>query len=310
MALAAVRPLHVAYAQSQAPSWLPRRMADYDLTLFVTDRAVPRSCSGPFVIDFVDDLGGAAAQRATEQNRLLALLWRWEGRRLRRFDARLAERALLSVAVNSQDAAVISPRVTTIPPAIGTRPRPEAGNKVVFLGNLFYWPNAEAAAWICTSLVPRLRTLGVEPRSVVIAGRRPPPTLRAQAEMAGVDLRADVPDLTAILDEAAVVLGPVVMGSGTQNKVLDAVGAGRACVLTPFSNQAIGLVDGHSALIRERGAAVFAEATLALLGDGALRRRLVDAARAQLAPFEEEAVLEAWRSCFRTVRERLGVFSS
>lgn len=305
VALSMVRPIQVAYVQSLAPRSLVRGLADYDAVLFMTDRAVPRAVRHPYTVDFIDDMGGAAARRASSSGPLAALFWRWEGRRLRSFDAKLAAGAVLSVAVNEHDAAAISPRVLTIPPAIGTRPMPDTGTKVVFTGNLFYSPNTDAAIWICTSLVPRLRDRGLDPGDVVIAGRRPPASLRAEATSAGVDLRADVPDLTEVLGDAAVVIAPVTLGSGVQNKVLDAIGAGRACVVTPFTNRVLGLVDGHSALVRERTADAFADAILSLLHDPPLRRRLADEALTQLAGYRESAVAESWRRCFAGLREEL-----
>jgi glycosyltransferase involved in cell wall biosynthesis len=150
-----------------------------------------------------------------------------------------------------------------------------------------------------------LEALGVDPDRVVVAGRRPPPVLRRHAARAGVDLRADVPDLTGVLAEAAVVICPVIYGSGVQNKVLDAVGAGRACVLTPFSNQALNLVDGESALVRERHPEGFADAIVALLGDGSRRRRLADHARPRLQSCSGPAVAAAWRESLQTARHRL-----
>jgi glycosyltransferase involved in cell wall biosynthesis len=298
LTLTAVRPAHVAYVQSLAPRSLAGRLAAYDAVLFMTDRAVPLRPGVPYAVDFIDDLGGAAALRAGSSGVVGAWFWRWESARLRRFDARLASEAVLSLAVSPQDAAAISPAVRTILSAIGTSPSPDVGTKVVFTGNLFYAPNVEAALWICTELAPRLQTLGVDPSHVVIAGRRPPPALRSEAARAGVDLRADVDDLAPVLAEAAVVVAPVVLGSGVQNKVLDAVGVGRACVVSPFTNQALGLVDGHSALVRERTGDAFADAIVTLLADPDLRRRLARQAMEHFDPYTEAAVTAAWRASF------------
>jgi glycosyltransferase involved in cell wall biosynthesis len=296
--MVAIRPATVSYVQSLAPPFLARRLRGYDLVLFMTDRSVPLRVPVPYAIDFIDDLAAAAARNAARSSGPAARFWRWESGRLHRFDARLAAGAVLSVAVSPHDAAAISPLVRTILSAIGTAPSPDVGTKVAFTGNLFYAPNAEAALWMCTDLVPRLRALGVDPGDVVIAGRRPPPALQARAAEAGVDLRADVPDLTPVLTEAAVVVAPVVLGSGVQNKVLDAVGACRACVVSPFTNQVLGLVDGQSALVRERTADEFAEAIVTLLHDPALRQRLARNAVEHCAPYTEDAVVAAWRASF------------
>lgn len=303
-ALSTVCPLQVACVQALAPPTLRSRLRRGEVALFMTDRAVPRSPAGPFVIDFIDDLGGAAERRAASSRGPAAWFWRWEGGRLRRLDARLAAQARVAIAITERDAAAISPVVATLRAAMGDGggDEPERGDKVVFTGNLFYQPNFEAAAWICDRLAPELARRGLGPGMVVIAGRRPPDSLRRQAATAGVDLRADVSDLGEVLREAAVVLAPVVLGSGVQNKVLDAVAAGRPCVITPFTNQVLGLEDGRSALIRDRSIDGFADAVMELLADPGLRNRLSRNARQHLAPHRAEAVGREWRRCLAQVR--------
>jgi glycosyltransferase involved in cell wall biosynthesis len=299
MALSSVLPFQVAYFQGFAPSRI-RRLPPHDLVLYMTDRAVPRSPTGPYAIDFIDDLGGAASRKAASHGRLLRAFWRWESRRLRRLDARLATNAALSLAVSAQDAAAIGSDVQTIHPSIATRPLADHGTKVVFIGNLFYEPNVEAAHWICDQLAPRLGALSIDPGSIIIAGRRPPGTLRAKAKRAGIDLRPSFPDLAELLSEAAVFICPVELGSGVQTKVIDAVGAGRACVLTPFTNQTLALDDGKSALVRDRNPKAFADAILSLLNDPELRRTLTQNAIRQLQPYTPEVVAEMWRTRFRS----------
>lgn len=307
LALATVRPLQVAYVQSLAPSSVYARLRNGELALFMTDRAVPLSPPGCFAIDFIDDLGGAALRRATGERGLRSWFWRWEGSRLRRLDARLAARAAVALAITEHDAAALSPAVTTIRAATA-RVRLDATTagggrgKVAFTGNLFYQPNLEAATWICEALAPELQRRGLDPASIVIAGRRPPAGLEARAQAAGVDLRADVDDLGDVLREADVVMAPVVFGSGVQNKILDAVGAGRPCVITPFTNQALGLVDGRSAVVRDRSPESFADAIMTLLGDPEGRREMAAAAARRLAAHSEAAVHDAWRTALAPLR--------
>jgi hypothetical protein len=90
LGLAVVRPLSVAYVQSLAPRSLTERLRRYDAVLFMTDRAVPRVVGCRYAIDFVDDLGGAALRRASVSGGVTSMFWRWEGRRLRRYDALLS----------------------------------------------------------------------------------------------------------------------------------------------------------------------------------------------------------------------------
>jgi glycosyltransferase involved in cell wall biosynthesis len=303
------RPFQVSYVQGFAPRHVRLRLADtldQDLTVFVTNRVVPRSVPERALLDFIDDIGGQAARRARSSRGVRALFWSCEAYRTRRLDRLLAKRVAISVAHSPADAAAISPLVRFIPLSVGTLAMEEQGDRIAFIGNLFYEPNHEAATWICESLVPHLRTLGVSPDKVVIAGRQPRPSLKELAGAAGADLRADVVDLDEVLREAAVVIAPMSLGSGAQYKVIDAVGAGRPCVISGIANLGLGLVDGQSALIRDRTPAPFAEAIASLSQDVALRNRLVSNAREQLAAFMPEAVAGAWRAAARECADRGG----
>jgi len=296
-------PLTVAYVQALAPADLARRLADdaYDVAVLVTDRAVPpafaRVLDGRTVLDFVDDLGGTALRRARQSRGPARPLWHWEGRRLRRFDAAVAAAAGAAVAHSPADAARIAPGVRVVPLSVGPRvPGPSgAVGRVVFVGNLAYLPNHEAATWICTDLAPALERAGVAPGRLLLAGRRPRPALVAAARAAGVELRADVESLSDVLGQATVVLSPTVLGAGCQYKVLDACAAGRPCVLSAGANAGLGLADGRSALVRAREAGPFAEAVATLLADPGLRDRIGTAAREQMGPYQPEAVAAAWR---------------
>ena len=292
------RPFQVSYMQACMPRPVRRHLAASrdEVTVYVTNRAAPRVLPARAIVDFVDDLGGAARRRAeAAPDPGRRLFWTVESRRTCALDRRLAQQAAVSVAISAVDGANIAPTVRAIPNSIRTPPLPVGGDKVVFAGNLFFEPNHEAAVWICSALVPYLASVGVAPHRVVLAGRRPQPSLHGYAEKAGVDFRPDLPDLAPVLGEAAVVIAPMTLGSGIQTKVLEAVGAGRPCVVSPKANSGLGLVDGQSALVRDCDPKPFGDAIVSLLGDPAQCRRLVEEARAQLTAFTEAEVASGWR---------------
>lgn len=297
-ALALVRPLQVAYVQGMAGHRVRKRLtgAGYERVLYLTDRAVPLRPSGCAVIDFVDDLGGSALRRAAASTGARAAFWRWEAFRTRRLDRRLAERALIAVAHSAPDAAGIAANVRTIPLAACTKPGRAPGGRIVFVGNLFYSPNDEAAKWICAELVPCLVSRGIDPGRVLIAGRRPQASLVSAAASAGIELRANVDNLAEVLYEAAVVVAPMALGTGAQYKIIDSVGAGRPCVLTTVANAGLGLVDGASALVCDRTPEAFTLAIASLLEDPKFRQGIADAALEHLSAFMPGQVAAAWRS--------------
>jgi FkbM family methyltransferase len=300
--LAPVRPLQVALTQASCPPESEVRLREAEVVVFVTDRAPYRPTLPPSsVMDFVDDLAAVTARRGAEAVGLRGWFWRMESNRLRRYDRRLLASAAVAVAHSAPDAASIGPGVQPI--CLPFRLPPSSpGDKILFLGNLYYHPNEEAALWICRELAPELVRRGVPPDRVVVCGRRPSPALRAAARRAGVDLRPDVPDTAAVMAEAMVVLCPTILGTGAITKVIDAVGARRPVVITPLANQGLGLVDGESALVKNREAAAFAEAVRTLLDSPALRISIAEAAYAQMRDYQPEAVYRAWQSAVNRAR--------
>lgn len=301
MLLALRSPVTVAYVQAMAPRTVRRRIrqtADTEV-LFLTDRVVPRRTPPRFSVDFVDDLGGAALRRAAGMRGPASLFWKLEGRRLRRYDCRLAARARRAIACSPVDADGIGSPVVVVPLSVTPRPVPQEGDAVAFLGNLFYYPNIDAAQWICEQLVPELARLGISPDRILIAGRRPPAEVVEAALRAGVRLLPDVPDPAEVHRQAAVEIAPIQLGSGTQMKVLDAIGAGRPCVITELVNRSLALVDGRSAVVCAREPKLFAEAIVSLLDDPAKRTRMAEAAHRELSRFAPEEVAKAWREVMR-----------
>jgi glycosyltransferase involved in cell wall biosynthesis len=59
-----------------------------------------------------------------------------------------------------------------------------------------------------------------------------------------VELRADVADVRAALDDVTLYAAPLVTGWGLKNKVLEAMAAGRPVVTTPMGSAGIGAGPG------------------------------------------------------------------
>lgn len=298
-------PVQIALIQATRPAKLSEDIARSAVAIYVTDRApLGPSLGSNAVMDFVDDLGGVAERRAAEYAGINRAFWLLQSRRLKAYDRKLAATAGVSVAHADTDARRLGEDVLTIPLSPATSPMPDDGAKILFSGNLYYHPNDEAAIWICDQLVPELAKRGIKPDSVVICGRRPGAHLRERARIAGADFRPDVADMVPVIREAAVVLSPMAMGSGSQYKVIDAVGAARATVITPRANEGLNLKDGESAFIRPREPGPFADAIVLLMESSSLRSDFTAAARTALTDWMPESTAAAWRSLVESVAEQ------
>jgi glycosyltransferase involved in cell wall biosynthesis len=113
---------------------------------------------------------------------------------------------------------------------------------VVFTGAMDYWPNIDAVEWFCAEILPALRQRWPQLRFVIV-GRNPSPAVQALASER-VTVTGTVPDVRPYLQHAAVVVAPLRIARGIQNKILEAMAMRKAVVATAECAQAIGARDG------------------------------------------------------------------
>jgi len=166
------------------------------------------------------------------------------------------------------------PNAAVYPNALPEIPAPDVpeSNCIVFSGNLEYHPNVAAVRWFHSRIWPRLRERipGLEWRLV---GRNP----HAIADLVRGDDRIRITgafdDAVAELAAAKVCIVPLLSGSGTRFKILEAWAAGRAVVSTTIGAEGLGAHSGEHLLIADEPAS-FAKAVIDALETPELRRRL------------------------------------
>ncbi|MGC8477135.1 MAG: TIGR03087 family PEP-CTERM/XrtA system glycosyltransferase, partial [Acetobacteraceae bacterium] len=139
-------------------------------------------------------------------------------------------------------------------------PYPASARRAVFTGNMDYWPNADAVSWFATEILPR-----ITPRPEFwIVGANPGPAVRRLAGLPGVHVTGRVADVRPYLAHADVSVSPLRIARGIQNKVLEAMAAGRPVVASPGAFQGIRAQPGRDLLVAD-GATAIAEAVGAVL---------------------------------------------
>jgi glycosyltransferase involved in cell wall biosynthesis len=179
------------------------------------------------------------------------------------------------------------------------RPMVRETDAIVFSGNLEYHPNVEAVRWFRSSIWPRVRerAAGVEWRLV---GSNPAAIAAHTGGDAQIQVVGPVDDAIPQLAAAKVCVVPLLSGSGTRFKILEAWAAGRAVVSTKLGAEGLGARDGEHLLLADDPTA-FAEAVLQLWNDPALRTRLGDAGRAL---YEDRFT---WPAAWRALEEAGGI---
>ena len=156
-------------------------------------------------------------------------------------------------------------------------PRREEEHVVAFSGNWEYHPNVAAARFFRREIWPRLRARWPELRWRLV-GRNPQGVRKYVADDARIELTGPVQDAVRELAAAQVVVAPLLAGSGTRVKIIEAWAAGRAVVATRVGAEGLPGVEGEHLLVADVPED-FAEAVSRLLDSEEERRRLGRAGR-------------------------------
>lgn len=122
---------------------------------------------------------------------------------------------------------------------------------LMYLGALSWQPNAKAAEFLAHEVIPQIRQH--HPDAVLrLVGRNPGPEVSALANLPGVEVHANVPDVGVFLAEATLLTVALDSGGGTRLKILEAFAAGLPVVSTPVGCEGIDAVHGQHLWIADR----------------------------------------------------------
>lgn len=290
-----------AFHSRKLEGWVRATIAERPISAIVVfsgqmAQYVPADFAGRVVIDLCDVDSAkfasyaAAGERVWLNTREARLLAAEEERLGHRADATLlisqAEAALyrrhltapdkvnIQVIGNGIDATLFDPAGVTPHPIIAGLPGPH----FAFTGQMDYRPNEQAALWVIEALMPKLRERYPDAKFHIV-GRNPTGKLMAHHGTPGVQVWGEVPDVRPFLAAADMVLAPLLIARGVQNKVLEAMAMARPVVLTPDAATGIAAQDGAQWLLSPPDPAAMLARIEPLLADPDARTRMGTAAR-------------------------------
>ncbi|MBM3404689.1 MAG: glycosyltransferase [Bacteroidetes bacterium] len=118
---------------------------------------------------------------------------------------------------------------------------------LVFTGNMGYPPNINSACYLVQEILPIILKKRPETR-VLIAGANPHPMVK---KLAGpqVTVTGWVKDIRTCYAAARIFIAPMQIGTGLQNKLLEAMAMKLPCVTSTLANQALGAAHGKEIMV-------------------------------------------------------------
>lgn len=299
LALAGETPLSVAYYSSKAMRYHVRSILE---SVPIETALIFSSTMAQFILeakgirkvmDFVDVDSEKWLQYSSRFGFPKANLYRLEGRRLARYEERVARSVDLSVFVTEEEKNLFGERfpgarLQAVHNGVdleyfraGDPPYADNGAppKLVFVGAMDYFPNAEAVQYFAAEILPLIRREVPEVEFEVV-GRNPSSSVQDLAKRdPKIHVRGTVPDVRPFLASATISVAPLRIARGVQNKVLEAMAMGVPVVATREAFEGILATPGRDLVVTNQPEE-FAAETVRLIRDPTARERLGSSGKA------------------------------
>lgn len=148
---------------------------------------------------------------------------------------------------------------------------------VLFVGNMGYFPNAQAVEFFLERVYPILGHYKKDLR-ICVVGPNPNKRILSYADSKNIFIKGFVDDVREYYHGAKIFIAPMQSGSGIQNKILEAMACGVPVVSTSLGNAAIMALDKEQIMLSDEPGH-FAKTIVSLLNDTNRCREIASRAR-------------------------------
>jgi sugar transferase (PEP-CTERM/EpsH1 system associated) len=276
----------------------------YSVAMFPYVRNRPRQ---GMILDAQDIDSEKWAEYATKAKLPMRAVWAREARTLLRYERHAAAACNWTFFVSEPEAA----RFAELAPEVADRtaavecgvdldrfspdlafdsPFTEGTVNLVFTGNMDYWPNADAALWFAREVMPAMRAR-VTDAAFWVVGANPGQEVKSLASLPGVHVTGRVEDVRPYVANASVIVCPLRIARGIQNKVLEGMAMGKPVIASPPAFEGVRAVAGQDLLVAD-GVQGFV-ATVSDVLDGRHSGLGASARQAMVRGYAWDAVLSA-----------------
>ena len=157
---------------------------------------------------------------------------------------------------------------------------PFDADTISFIGRMDYYPNQECMSRFCKQTWPLLKAKRPAMK-LLIVGADPTPEMRALGDLPGITITGSVPDVRPFIRGAALMVAPLAIARGTQNKILEAMAMGVPVVTSSVAAGGVDAVAGEHLLVADTPDGI-AAAILRIIENPAERARLAEGGRARM----------------------------
>ena len=209
----------------------------------------------PKTIDLMDAFSKGIERRIKTSPRLYRWVFKQEYSRLKNYEHLMLHYFDQLTIISEQDRDFIahedSDRIHIIPNGVDTDffspAEAEKDFELLFTGNMNYPPNIDCAVYLAEKVMPIINKTFPGAR-LLISGAQPSPRVKSLASEQVV-VGGWVSDIRESFKRSMIFLAPMQIGTGLQNKLLDAMAMGLPSITSPLANHALGAPEGDCILV-------------------------------------------------------------
>lgn len=229
----------------------------------------------PKTLDYMDALSKGIERRIKKAPFYSKWIFRSEAKRLGIYERQIFDYFEHHVIISEQDRELIlhpnRKNIICIPNGVDSsffeKIKIKKDKDLIFIGNMSYAPNIEACHYIANNILPLLNSNKEKKHSLLISGANPHSSIvRLAKENSEIEITGWVNDIRKSYSRGKIFIAPMMIGTGMQNKLIEAMAMGIPCITTSLANNAINGIHNESILVAENKEE-FVTAIQQLLGD-------------------------------------------
>lgn len=213
----------------------------------------------PVVLDFMDAFGVGMKRRASASKGFWKWLYRYESQKVLDYEYRISQKFHAYTIISKSDLKIINvgdrSKVSVVPNGIDSEYFTSKNTlqpvyDVVFIGNMGYLPNVEAAEILVNEIGKAYKEKYNISLRILLSGARPAKRVwKLESEF--TDIKPWREDIRSAYEDGKLLVAPLFNGTGQQNKILEAMAMGLPCITTSFVNEAIQGKNGDHLLVSD-----------------------------------------------------------
>lgn len=200
------------------------------------------------IIDFMDCFSLGLKRRAKKSNILIKSIILFEYQRVKDYESKIFNFFEKHFIISEFDQKHINhkqnKKIVIIENGIDTnyfkrKTNNYEKNTIIFVGNMGYKPNVIAAKFICKKILPLVERK-IKNTKVIIAGSNPNKEVKELSKLSkNIIITGFMEDVREAYEKGTVFIAPMFIGSGLQNKLLEAMSMKIPCITTELANKSL-----------------------------------------------------------------------